>query len=140
MNKEEIEDLKEFKENLKNMTQEEIIGQLEWSDTNEFSYFYAYYLLEENQKLEEKIDIGKEQYNDLVEEVEKLEEENQELKVDYGTKAQVERDLLVDRINKATNFIRETKYCDIDGLNKYHITDFWFVKEIDDILKGVNND
>lgn len=52
MNKEKLEQLKE---EISKMTKAEQIRQLEWSDHHEFSYGYAYYLLEENQQLEKII-------------------------------------------------------------------------------------
>ena len=52
MTKEELEQLKE---EISKMTKGEQIRQLEWSDHHEFSYGYAYYLLEEKQQLKERI-------------------------------------------------------------------------------------
>ena len=40
---------------IREMTQEEQIRQLEWSDQHEFSYSYAWYLLKENKQLKERI-------------------------------------------------------------------------------------
>ena len=48
------------KEEIKNMSREEIIEQLEWSDSHEFSYDYAFYALEEIDRL-----------NNIIEELEK---------------------------------------------------------------------
>ena len=42
--------------NYKNMTEEEITYQLEWSDENEFGTNYAKFLREENKQLKERID------------------------------------------------------------------------------------
>lgn len=64
MNKEKLEQLKE---EISKMTKAEQIRQLEWSDHHEFSYGYAYYLLEENQQLEKiinkAIEFIKTEYN-----------------------------------------------------------------------------
>ena len=40
------------KEEISKMTKEEQIRQLEWSDQHEFSYWYAYYLLDYINQLE----------------------------------------------------------------------------------------
>ena len=39
-----------------------------------------------------------------------------------------------DNINKAKEYISETKYSDIVGLNSYSIKDFWFIKDLLEIL------
>lgn len=64
-----------------------------------------------------------------------LEQENKQLKADYGTKAQVERDLLQMRIDKAIEYI-EADYIngEIDGLS-------WLeVHKLLEILKGDSNE
>lgn len=43
------------KEEISKMTKEEQIRQLEWSDQHEFSYWYAYYLLDYINQLETNI-------------------------------------------------------------------------------------
>jgi hypothetical protein len=58
MNKEEIE----------KMTQEERIRQLEWSDPYEFSYSYAYYLLDYINHLETNIEEALKTTKELYEE------------------------------------------------------------------------
>lgn len=45
----------------------------------------------------------------------------------------------LQRIEKAIKYIKETTYSDITGLEKHNITEFWFVKEILDILEGTND-
>ena len=48
------------KEEIKNMSREEIIEQLKWSDPYEFSYDYAFYALEKIDKLNNIInELGK---------------------------------------------------------------------------------
>lgn len=42
-----------------------------------------------------------------------------------------------DTINKAKDYINTTEYSDIVGLNSNSIKDFWFVKELLEILKEV---
>ena len=75
---------------------------------------------------------------------EELEQENQKLKADYGNKAQVERDLLLEEnqkykevIDKAILYINSTKYSDITGLEKHCIKEFWFIEELEMVLKEV---
>lgn len=58
----------------------------------------------------------------------KLEEENENLKADYGSKSQVERDLLEDRINKAIEYL---KY----GVEPEEMEDYIYENLIE-ILKG----
>lgn len=44
---------------------------------------------------------------------------------------------LKNTINKAKDYINTTEYSDIVGLNSNSIKDFWFVKELLEILKEV---
>lgn len=39
------------------------------------------------------------------------------------------------KIEETINYINKTTYNDVSGLNKYQILDFWFVKEILEILE-----
>jgi len=50
------EEIKEIINNITSMSDEERKEQLSWSDTYEFGTAYAYFLLEENQKLKKIID------------------------------------------------------------------------------------
>lgn len=72
-------------------------------------------------------------FDDLVidiNEIKRLTEENQELKADYGTKAQVERDLLMEENQKYKKAI--------DKLNDYMYGGYLInTKDIKDILKEV---
>ena len=43
---------------------------------------------------------------------------------------------LKNTINKAKDYINTTEYSDIVGLNSYSIKDFWFVKELLEILNN----
>lgn len=40
-------------------------------------------------------------------------------------------------IDKAIMYVNSTRYSDINGLQKYSIKGFWFIKELEDILKEV---
>lgn len=40
-------------------------------------------------------------------------------------------------IDKAIMYVNSTRYSDINGLQKYSIKEFWFIKELEDILKEV---
>lgn len=40
-------------------------------------------------------------------------------------------------IDKAIMYVNSTKYSDINGLQKYSIKEFWFIKELEGILKEV---
>lgn len=51
--------------------------------------------------------------------IKRLQEENQQLK---------------SKLKEVIDYINTTKYSDIDGLNSSSIKDFWFVKEILEIL------
>ena len=42
-----------------------------------------------------------------------------------------------DTINKVKDYVNTTEYSDIVGLNSNSIKDFWFVKELLEILKEV---
>lgn len=84
----------------------------------------------------------------LAEELEKerkknkeLEEKIKELKADYGNKAQVERDLLQIRINKAIEYIEKVSPCmsDDEGGTLYMTSTIWG-EDLLNILKGDNND
>ena len=81
-------------------------------------------------------------FDDLVidiNEIKRLTEENQELKADYGTKAQVERDLLMEEnqkykevINKAIEYIEQHAITVTDGnitTNKHELLEI--LKEVE---------
>lgn len=40
-------------------------------------------------------------------------------------------------IDKAIMYVNSTRYSDTNGLQKYSIKEFWFIKELEDILKEV---
>lgn len=40
-------------------------------------------------------------------------------------------------IDKAIMYVNSTRYSDINGLQKYSIKEFWFIKELENILKEV---
>ena len=40
-------------------------------------------------------------------------------------------------IDKAIMYVNSTRYCDTKRLKKYSIKEFWFIKELEDILKEV---
>lgn len=42
-------------------------------------------------------------------------------------------------IDKAIMYVNSTRYSDTNGLQKYSIKEFWFIKELEDILKEVKN-
>ena len=74
----------------------------------------------------------------------KLEERIKELKADYGNKAQVERDLLQIRIDKAIEYIEQydsmtaiVKKLDEEGIIGFD-GNFGIKEELLDILKGEN--
>lgn len=58
---------------------------------------------------------------DYISKIEQLEKENQELKADYGTKAQVERDLLMEENQKYKEVIDNIKrFCTSNEWGKYY--------------------
>lgn len=128
-------------------------------------------LQQENQKLKKQLEVGEDQYNDLVEEkeeiknindklssalnsaenkIDKMKKQIQELEEQLKTKhngfmASVDEscDLAKENqkykevIDKAIMYVNSTRYSDINGLQKYSIKEFWFIKELEDILKEV---
>ena len=81
--------------------------------------------------------------------IRELQQENEKLKAEYGTKAQVERDLLKEEsrkykeiINKATEYIKERFYFN-EETGEYsllHTIDKDNIKELLEILKGEQNE
>ena len=70
---------------------------------------------------EETKEFGRDQF---VDEIYKLHQENKVLK---------------DAIKEVIDYIKTTQYSDVAGLNKYSILEFWFVKEILEILERTEN-
>ena len=64
-------------------------------------------------------------FKPLVDYITNLQEENENLKADYGSKSQVERDLLQQRIDKA-----------IEEIEKYYIISKENREDLLDILRG----
>lgn len=78
---------------------------------------------------DEELDIAIARADVLLElqpKIDELKKENQELKEQLQQKE--------DIINEAKEHISETKYSDIVGLNSYSIKDFWFIKDLLEIL------
>ena len=69
----------------------------------------------------------------------KIYEETQEFGrvqfVDEIYKLHQENKVLKDAIKEVIDYIKTTQYSDVAGLNKYSILEFWFVKEILEILE-----
>lgn len=59
----------------------------------------------------------------------KLHKENKQLKEELQKYKEV--------IDKAIMYVNSTRYSDINGLQKYSIKEFWFIKELEDILNEV---
>ena len=55
--------------------------------------------------------------------------------VDEIYKLHQENKVLKDAIKEVIDYIKTTQYSDVAGLNKYSILEFWFVKEILEILE-----
>lgn len=70
-----------------------------------------------------------------------LEKENQQLKENNQAMQEelartwAKLDKKEEIINKAKEYINKTKYSDIVELNSYSIKEFWFIKELLEILK-----
>lgn len=67
-----------------------------------------------------------------------LQEEIEDLKADYGNKAQVERDILQDRIDKAVKYIKH--YGNLYCLKHTQFKNYVQYKKILDILEGEDNE
>ena len=88
-------------------------------------------------------------YNQCAKLLNETQKENEKLKAEYGTKTQVERDLLKEEnekykeiINKATEYIKERFYFN-EETGEYsllHTIDKDNIKELLEILKGESND
>lgn len=46
-----------------------------------------------------------------------------------------ENKVLKDAIKEAIDYIKTTQYSDVAGLNKYSILEFWFIKDVLEILE-----
>ena len=46
-----------------------------------------------------------------------------------------ENKVLKDAIKEAIGYIKTTQYSDVAGLNKYSILEFWFIKDVLEILE-----
>ena len=80
---------------------------------------------------------------------EQLQQENQELKLELSGYRQAilkdkemlglkeENQKYKEVIDKATMYINSTKYSDINGLEKHSIKEFWFIEELEKVLKEV---
>ena len=76
----------------------------------------------------------------LIKIIKELYEENQQLRADYGNIAQVERDLLEQRIDEAIEYIKKYRQIyDIDGSIEKQLDDFNILaspKDLLNILQG----
>ena len=79
-------------------------------------------LSKENQELKKQLKIKHNGFMASVDESCELAEEIQKYK---------------EVIDKAIMYVNSTRYSDINGLQKYSIKEFWFIKELEDILKEV---
>lgn len=79
-------------------------------------------LSKENQELKKQLKIKHNGFMASVDESCDLAKENQKYK---------------EVIDKAIMYVNSTRYSDINGLQKYSIKEFWFIKELEDILKEV---
>ena len=80
------------------------------------------YLSKENQELKKQLKIKHNGFMASVDESCDLAKENQKYK---------------EVIDKAIMYVNSTRYSDINGLQKYSIKEFWFIKELENILKEV---
>ena len=55
----------------------------------------------------------------------------------YIKQLQQENKKCKEVIDKAIMYVNSTRYSDTNGLQKYSIKEFWFIKELEDILKEV---
>lgn len=79
-------------------------------------------LAKENQELKKQLKIKHDGFMASVDESCELAEEIQKYK---------------EVIDKAIMYVNSTRYSDINGLQKYSIKEFWFIKELENILKEV---
>lgn len=79
-------------------------------------------LSKENQELKKQLKIKHNGFMASVDESCELAEEVQKYK---------------EVIDKAIMYVNSTRYSDINGLQKYSIKEFWFIKELENILKEV---
>ena len=79
-------------------------------------------LAKENQELKKQLKIKHNGFMASVDESCDLAEEVQKYK---------------EVIDKAIMYVNSTRYSDINGLQKYSIKEFWFIKELENILKEV---
>ncbi len=63
-------------------------------------------------------------------------EENEDI-YRYIKSLEAENKKYKEVIDKAIMYVNSTRYSDINGLQKYSIKEFWFIKELEDILKEV---
>lgn len=92
-----------------------------------------HYVLETKNK--EKIDLVEyKNYQELEQENKILNENNQSMQEEMA-KTWAKLDKKEEIINEAREYINKTKYSDIVGLNSYSINEFWFIKELLEILK-----
>ena len=90
--------------------------------------------------------MNTEQINNLIDtcqqEIRRLQEENKKQKEviqTYETLLKInieENKQLKNTINKVKDYVNTTEYSDIVGLNSNSIKDFWFVKELLEILNN----
>lgn len=63
-------------------------------------------------------------------------EENEDI-YRYIKSLEAENKKYKEVIDKAIMYVNSTRYSDINGLQKYSIKEFWFIKELENILKEV---
>mgnify|MGYP001624287976 CR=1 FL=1 len=63
-------------------------------------------------------------------------EENEDI-YRYIKSLEAENKKYKEVIDKAIMYVNSTRYSDTNGLQKYSIKEFWFIKELEDILKEV---
>ena len=63
-------------------------------------------------------------------------EENEDI-YRYIKSLEAENKKYKEVIDKAIMYVNSTRYSDTNGLQKYSIKEFWFIKELENILKEV---
>lgn len=97
----------------------------QYTDTDDLTLMYMYCNEKAKDKIKElkkQLKITQDGFMASVEESCELAKENQKYK---------------EVIDKAIMYVNSTRYSDINGLQKYSIKGFWFIKELEDILNEV---
>lgn len=98
-------------------------------------------VLKENQELKKQLEVGEQQYNDLVEEKEKLQEQLDYLRSgEYYNQLRFERDMLQDIVDKGEVSKEDKEFIDMTHRNTELLKENQQLKEIHDkAIKFIKN-